>query len=104
PAADAVVALELQNGPDAVRIVWPDGAIEVVGWGALAPAESACGARPPAVARAVSLARVPDDADLGANALDFRPAPPSPGRANQPRRDAALAARSLTLRPAQPPP
>src|SRR5262245_15283263 len=34
PAPDAVVPLDLQNGPDAVRIVWPDGATEVVGYGA----------------------------------------------------------------------
>src|SRR5215831_16071775 len=30
PPPDAVIALDLQNGPDAVRIVWPDGVTEVV--------------------------------------------------------------------------
>ncbi len=28
PTPDAVVALDLQNGPDAARVVWPDGQIE----------------------------------------------------------------------------
>ena len=79
PAPTVHATLSLQNGPDAVRLKWPDGAIEVLGYGA-----------------------VPDSADLGTNALDFRPAPPSPGRANQPRRDLALVPGSLTLEPARP--
>ena len=43
-----------------------------------------CGTPAPDVAPGQSLARVPDDADLGGNALDFRAAEPSPGRANRP--------------------
>src|SRR5881409_2055023 len=39
PAPNAVVELGLQNGPDAVRLSWPDGATEVVGYGALADPE-----------------------------------------------------------------
>src|SRR5882672_12080740 len=35
PVADRVITLDLQNGPDALRLVWPDGATEVVGWGEL---------------------------------------------------------------------
>ena len=86
PPPDAIVTLELQNGPDAVRVVWPDGAIEVVGYGALEFAEYSCGAPAPWTwPPGQSLARVPDAADLGSNALDFRAATPSPGRANQPR-------------------
>src|SRR5437879_3431124 len=43
PAPDALVTLDLQNGPDAMRLLWPDGGAEVVGWGALAYAEYFCG-------------------------------------------------------------
>ena len=102
PPPDAVATLDLQNGPDAVRLVWPDGLTEVVGYGALAYLEYFCGAPAPDVASGQSLARVPDDADLGSNALDFRAATPSPGRANQVTLDAALSRRSLALAPEQP--
>ena len=104
PAADAVVQLDLQNGPDAVRVVWADGAIEVVGYGAQAWTEYVCGAAAVDVPSGLSLARTPDDADGGSNALDFAPATPSPGVANRPGRDAALVAGSLTLEPEQPAP
>ena len=102
PAPQAVVELGLQNGPDAVRLTWPDGDAEVVGYGALDFPEYFCGAPAPDVASGLSLARVPDDADQGSNALDFRPAMPSPGAANQPERDLAIVAGSLALVPEQP--
>ena len=104
PAPRAVVTLELQNGPDAVRLAWPDGAVEVVGYGALEFAEYACGTPAVDVAPGQSLARIPDDADLGSNAADFRAATPSPGRANQSQRDLAVLAGSLALTPEQPEP
>jgi len=104
PAPRAVVTLELQNGPDAVRLVWPDGTVEVVGYGALEFAEYACGAPAVDVAPGQSLARIPDGADLGSNAVDFRAATPSPGRANQSQRDLAVLAGSLALTPEQPEP
>ena len=103
PPPQATVELGLQNGPDAVRLVWPDGAVEVVGYGALAYPEYYCGAPALDVPSGQSLARVPDRADLGSNGLDFRAAAPSPGRANQPSRDLALIAGSLRLAPEQPP-
>jgi hypothetical protein len=103
PAPQATVELGLQNGPDAARLVWPDGTVEVVGYGALVYPEYFCGAPAADVASGQSLARVPDGADLGSNAADFRPAPPSPGRANQPTRDLALVPGSLSLAPEQPP-
>ena len=103
PAPQATVELGLQNGPDAMRMVWPDGVAEVVGYGALAYPEYYCGAPAVDVASGQSLARMPDVADLGSNALDFRAATPSPGRANQPPRDLALVAGSLRLAPEQPP-
>ncbi len=102
PAPDALVTLDLQNGPDATRLVWPDGAVEVVGWGAHEFAEYYCGTPAPDVASGQSLARVPDTADLGGNALDFRAAPPSPGRANLAQRDAALVRGRLALAPERP--
>ncbi|MFI5371546.1 MAG: hypothetical protein ACHQ52_08315 [Candidatus Eisenbacteria bacterium] len=102
PAPDARVTLDLQNGPDAVRLVWPDGVTEVVGYGALAEPEYFCGTPAADVPSGMSLARVPDDADLGANGLDFRAAAPTPGRANQPALDLALARGSLTLAPPHP--
>ena len=104
PPPQAIVTLELQNGPDALRVVWPDGVAEVVGYGVLEFAEYSCGAPAADVAPGQSLARVPDDADVGSNALDFRAASPSPGRANQPQRDVGLLAGSLALAPEQPDP
>ncbi len=102
PAPDATVTLDLQNGPDAMRLVWPDGATEVAGWGVHEFPEYFCGAAAPDVASGQSLARVPDLADLGSNALDFRGATPSPGRANLARRDAAMVAGSLAVTPERP--
>jgi hypothetical protein len=102
PAPDAVVQLDLQNGPDAVRLVWPDGAAEVVGYGAHTLAEYFCGAPAADVPAGQSLGRVPDDSDLGSNAQDFRGATPSPGAANLPGRDAAVIAGALVLAPEQP--
>ncbi|HEY6195059.1 MAG TPA: lamin tail domain-containing protein, partial [Candidatus Eisenbacteria bacterium] len=89
PAPDRVVTLDLQNGPDAMRLVWPDGATEVVGWGAHDFPEYYCGEPAVDVAGGQSLARIPDAAATGSNAGDFRPADPSPGRANVRARDAA---------------
>ena len=104
PPPQAVATLELQNGPDALRVVWPDGAIEVVGWGALEHAEYFCSEPAADVASGQSLARVPDDAATGSNAGDFRAAEPSPGVRNQRAVDAALLRRHAALEPAQPRP
>lgn len=104
PPPHALAALDLQNGPDAVRLVWPDGTVEVVGYGTHEFASYFCGAAAADVVSGLALARIPDTARLGSNALDFRAAPPSPGRANQPGRDAAVIARTLVIEPAQPSP
>ena len=104
PPADAIVTLELQNGPDGMRVTWPDGTREVVGWGALAVPEYYCGAPAEDAPAGQSLARVPDDADLGSNALDFRVAEPSPGRVNLPDVNLAVARATLVLSPANPEP
>lgn len=102
PAADRIVALDLQNGPDAVRLVWPDGEREVVGWGAHEFAEYACGTPAPDAPAGSALARIPDGGDTGSNAADFRIAPPSPGAANQPGRNAAMVRGRTELLPERP--
>jgi hypothetical protein len=104
PAPDALATLALQNGPDAVRIVWPDGVLEVVGWGGHAFAGYACGESALDAPSGYSLARLPDDGRAGSNALDFVPALPSPGRANRTLRDVALEAGSLAASPERPDP
>jgi hypothetical protein len=104
PTPQAIVQLDLQNGPDAVRLVWPDGATEVVGYGAHTVTEYFCGAPAADVPSGQSLARVPDVSDLGSNAQDFRAATPSPGAPNLPGRDAALIPGALALAPEQPAP
>ncbi len=53
---------------------------------------------------ASALTRVPDAADTGGNAGDFRVAAPTPGVANQSERDLAIVRGSLALSPAQPAP
>jgi hypothetical protein len=104
PAPDALATLALQNGPDAVRIVWSDGVLEVVGWGGHAFAGYACGDPALDGPSGYSLARIPDDGRAGSNAIDFVPALPSPGRANRTGRDVALEAGSLAASPERPEP
>jgi len=104
PRPDAVLNLDLQNGPDGLRLVWLDGATEVVGWGALEFPEYHCGAPAVDVNGGQSLARIPDRAATGSNAGDFRPADPSPGFANQRALDAALLRHRTRLEPEQPQP
>lgn len=102
PAVDRIASLDLQNGPDAVRLVWPDGVVEVVGWGAHEFAEYTCGEPAPDAPSGSALARVPDGIDRGANAADFRVAVASPGAANQPQRDASLLRGRARLVPERP--
>src|SRR5262245_16111110 len=104
PRPDVVLTLDLQNGPDGLRLVWPDGATEVVGWGALEFAEYYCGAPAVDVNGGQSLARIPDRAATGSNAGDFRAAEPSPGFANKRTLDAALLRHRARLEPEQPQP
>lgn len=92
PFPDAVDDLGLQNGPDAVRITRDGGAIDLVGYGPLISAAFFEGTPAPDAESGSSLARRPDGHDTGDNAADFEPSPPSPGRRNQSKRDAALRA------------
>ena len=81
---------DLQNGPDAVRLVRDGAVVDLLGYGALAAAEL-CEGRPAADVSGRSLARHPDGIDTDDNAADFVPATPTAGRRNAPRRDLALA-------------
>jgi hypothetical protein len=102
PAPNAIATLDLQNGPDAVRLVWPDGASEVLGYGAPLAAEYFCGAPAPDSPAGLSLARTPDSADRGSNAADFVPSSPSPGSPNQVNVDAACVRASSAVAPPEP--
>jgi hypothetical protein len=91
PAPDRVQTLALENGPDALRLVAPDGSADVVGYGALTYAEYFAGRPAPDAPAGSSLARLPDGADTGDNATDFAVvSPPTPGAPNQPERDLAV--------------
>src|SRR5262245_15392608 len=93
PAPDRVATLGLENGPDAVRLSAPDGAVRTVGYGALTYSEYFEGTPAPDVDAGYSLARMPDSASSGDNARDFAAlTPPTPGAANRPERDVALVA------------
>lgn len=92
PAPDVTVALSLQNGPDAIRIVAADGSVlDVVGYGGLDDPAYTETRGAAAVVAGFSIARLPDGHDSGDNAADFAAAPPSPGRFNVPRNDVSLA-------------
>src|SRR5438552_3064605 len=91
PPPDRVQTVDLENGPDAVRLTAPDGAQDVVGYGALTYAEYFAGRPAPDVPAGSSLARLPDGTDTGDNAADFAAvSPPTPGAPNQPERDLAV--------------
>jgi hypothetical protein len=82
-AADARAPLSLQNGPDAVRLVTPQGVVDLVGWGNHTHGEFYEGAAAEDAVSGWSLARVPDGRDTQSNAADFLARPwPSPGAPN----------------------
>jgi hypothetical protein len=82
PAPDYETPLDLQNGPDAVRLTEGSDVVDLVGWGEPlfqgyyegSPAED--------VPSGNSLARIPDCYDHDANDLDFSPSVPTPGYRN----------------------
>jgi hypothetical protein len=92
PAPDRMTHLELENGPDAVRLIAPDGSIDVLGYGALTNLDQFEGRPAPDVPAGFALARIPDGHDTDDNAADFvAVSPPTPGAANLPERDVAWA-------------
>lgn len=87
---DALANLALQNGPDAVRLVLPGGAVDLLGYGALVEPQLSEGQPAPNATGGKVLARRPDGHDTDDNATDFVVADPSPGAANFPRIDLRL--------------
>lgn len=82
PTPDYATPLDLQNGPDGVRLTDGVDPVDVVGWGEPLFQEYYEG-RPAADAQSgLSLARAPDCFDHGDNALDLVAGPPTPGAAN----------------------
>jgi hypothetical protein len=87
--------LELQNGPDGVRLTKNGFQLDRLGWGNLAHSEYYEGAPAPAVRSGHSLARKADGIDTDENAADFEEVTPTPGRPNRPRLDWALRIASI---------
>jgi hypothetical protein len=91
PAPDFVTALDLQNGPDACKLISPQSDSDVVGWGALDFAEYYEGTPAADSPSGSSLGREPDGHDTGDNAADFSAfSSPSPGDFNHPPYDLAV--------------
>jgi hypothetical protein len=81
-----VAVLDLQNGPDACRLVSPTGAEDRLGWGEDLDSSYFEGEASPDVASGRSLSRLPDGRDTDHNASDFAEADPTPGAFNAPER------------------
>jgi hypothetical protein len=83
PVPDYVTALDLQNGPDGVRLTDGSSVVDVVGWGEPLFHEYYEGDPAADVPSGSSLARSPDCYDHDNNALDLRADPaPTPGAWN----------------------
>ena len=89
-AACSPGVLELQNGPDGVRLVREGLELDRVGWGELAEREYCEGNPADAVGSGKSLARREDGRDTDDNRADFAEAVPTPGSWNHPARDLAV--------------
>jgi len=88
---DAVVRLELQNGPDALRLVRGETVLDRLGYGSLEDAALFEGAPHPGAASGRSLGRRPDGGDTGRNDVDWVELPePNPGAPNFRRYEARL--------------
>jgi len=90
PSPDYVAALDLQNGPDGVRLTDGEEVIDVVGWGEPLFAEYYEGTPTADVASGMSVARSPDCIDRDDNAADFVAACPTPGARNSHLHDLAV--------------
>jgi hypothetical protein len=94
PTPDYVTSLDLQNGPDGVRLTDGSEIVDVVGWGEPLFPEYYEGAPAVDAPSGSSLARTPDCFDHDANAYDFAPAAePTPGFRNALAVDLAVRAR-----------
>jgi hypothetical protein len=92
-AACSPGVLELQNGPDGVRLVREGLELDRVGWGELTEREYFEGNSAATVASGTALARREDGRDTDDNLADFGPAEPTPGSWNHPARDLAVSLR-----------
>ncbi len=91
PEPDFVTALDLQNGPDGLRLTDGENVVDVVGWGEPLFHEYYEGSPAEDVPSGSSLARSPDCYDHDDNAFDFRPEPsPTPGAGNSPEVDLSV--------------
>jgi hypothetical protein len=80
--ADLLLNFDLQNGPDSMQLLSPEGVIvDAVGYGEFAVGEIFAGEDTPTVdpAAGSSIARLFADVDTDRNAFDFAAAVPSPG-------------------------
>ncbi|MCK4513081.1 lamin tail domain-containing protein, partial [bacterium] len=93
PAPDYATPLDLQNGPDGVRITDGVDPVDVVGWGEPLFQEYYEGTPAVDAPSGLSLARSPDCFDHGDNALDFVAGPPTPGARNALSHDLCLRVR-----------
>ena len=90
PTPDIVEPLDLQNGPDGLRLTDGTGVMDVVGWGRPLSPEYYEGEPAEDTSLGKSLARVPDCFDEGVNASDFAASEPTPGRRNTEEIDVAI--------------
>jgi hypothetical protein len=101
--AGAALTGELQNGPDAARLLRDGVVLDLLGWGELEAPALYEGAPAPDVTSGHSLARRDDGRDTGSNAIDWaEEAAPTPGRANHPDERIALTRGVWSLQPAVP--
>lgn len=97
PSPDAVTDLDLQNGPDACRLVSTHGTCDVVGWGEHVYPEYYEEEPASQVSSGCSLGRSPDGRDTDDNASDLEElAGPSPADFNHPPCDLALTRAGLS--------
>lgn len=93
PDPDYVTTLDLQNGPDGLRLTDGDSVVDVVGWGEPLFSEYYEGAPAEDVTSGSSLSRSPDCYDHDDNSFDFRISPvPTPGAGNSPEIDLSVEA------------
>jgi len=93
PAPDYATPLDLQNGPDGVRLTDGVDPVDVIGWGEPLFQEYYEGQPAADVPSGLSLARSPDCFDHGDNALDLVAGPPTPGARNSLSHDLCLKVR-----------
>lgn len=93
PPPSHITPLDLQNGPDGLRLTDGERIVDLVGWGEPLFAEYYEGSPCPDVPSGSSLARLPDCFDADDNGLDFVAcAAPNPGSRNSAPVDLALEA------------